>query len=111
MRTVSNQIIEAMPIGLINEFRIKAICLMSDLMEQMEMRYGNLTAEEINFFRVLQSIQSDQDRFDGMCVAFGLLMYAHQVLEDMYDEAEFQSRVQNHGKSDVDDMPRGKNEC
>lgn len=108
MRTASNQIIEAMPIGLINEFRIKAICLMSDLMEQMEIRYGTLTAEEINFFRVLQSIQSDQDRFDGMCEAFGKLMYAHKVLADMYDESEFQSRVQNQGKSDVDGMPRGQ---
>lgn len=77
MRTVSNQIIEAMPIGLINEFRTKAFCLMSDLVEEMEMRYDTLTAEEINFFRVLQSVQNDQDRFNGMCVAFGKLMAFH----------------------------------
>lgn len=108
MRTISNQIIEAMPIGLINEFRTKAFCLMSDLVEEMEMRYYKLTAEEIKFFRVLQSIQNDQDRFNGMCVAFGKLMYAHQVLEDMYDEAEFQSRVRDRVKPDVDDTPWGQ---
>ena len=108
MRTVSNQIIEAMPIGLINEFRTKAFCLMSDLVEEMEMRYDILTAEEINFFMVLQSIQSDQERFDGMCVAFGKLMYAQQVLDDMYDEAEFQSRVRNQARLNVDDIPWGR---
>ena len=67
-----------------------------------------LTAEEINFFRVLQSIESDQDRFDGMCVAFGKLMYAHQVLEDMNGEAEFQSRVRNQVRPNVDDIPWGQ---
>ena len=108
MRTVSNEIIEAMPIRLVNEFRTKAFCLMSDLVEEMEMRYDTLTAEEINFFKVLQSIQSDQDRFDGMCVAFGKLMYAHQVLEDMYETAAFQSRVQNQVRSDADDIPWGQ---
>lgn len=108
MRTVSNEIIEAMPIRLVNEFRTKAFCLMSDLVEEMEMRYDTLTAEEINFFKVLQSIQSDQDRFDGMCVAFGKLMYAHQVLEDIYDSAAFQGRVQNQSRSSVDDIPLGQ---
>ncbi len=108
MRTVSNEIIEAMPIRLVNEFRTKAFCLMSDLVEEMEMRYDTLTAEEINFFKVLQSIQSDQDRFDGMCVAFGKLMYAHQVLEDIYDSSVFQARVQNQSRSSVDDIPWGQ---
>ena len=95
MREISNQIIEAMPIGLVNEFRTKALCLMTDLMEEMEMRFDTLSAEEINFFKVLQSFGSDQERFDGLCEAFGKLMYAQQVLEDMYDTAAFQSRVQN----------------
>jgi hypothetical protein len=108
MRTISNQIIEAMPIGLINEFRTKALCLMTDLIEEMEMRYCSLTDEEINFFKVLQSLNSDQERFDGMCVAFGKLMYAHQVLEDMYDTAAFQSRVQNQERSSGDDIPWGQ---
>ena len=108
MRTVSNEIIEAMPIRLINEFRTKAFCLMSDLVEEMEMRFYTLTAEEINFFKVLQSIQSDQERFDGMCEAFGKLMYAQQVLEDMYETAAFQSRVQNQVRSDADDIPWGQ---
>ena len=52
MRTISNEIIEAMPIDLINEFRTKAISLMSGLMEEMEMRFDSLTTEEINFFKV-----------------------------------------------------------
>ncbi len=91
MKSVSNQIIKAMPVGLINEFRTRAFCLMSDLVEEMEMRYGKLTADEINFFRVLQGIKSDQDRFDGMCLAFGKLMYTHQLIEDISDSAEFQS--------------------
>lgn len=103
MRTLSNQIIEAMPLGLLNEFRTKALCLMSDLVEEMEMRYGQLTAEEINFFRVLQSIKNDQDRFNGMCEAFGKLMYAHQVIEDMYDSAVFQSRVSRGESQGHDD--------
>ena len=107
MRNLANQIIEAMPLGLINEFRTKAICLMSDLMEQMEMRFYTLTAEEINFFKVLQSIKSDQERFDSMCVAFGKLMYAHQVIEDMCDEAEFQSKRKSIERSSGDDIPWG----
>ena len=106
MRTISNEIIEAMPIGLINEFRTKAISLMSGLMEEMEMRFDSLTAEEINFFKVLQSINTDQERFDGMCVAFVKLMYAHQVIEDMYDMAVFQARVQNQHRLDNDDIPK-----
>ncbi len=108
MSEILNQIFEVMPIGLVNEFRTKAFCLMSDLVEEMEMRYGSLTAEEINFFKFLQSIQSDLDRFDGMCVAFGKPMYAHQVLEDIYDSATFQSRVQNQKRSSGDDIPRGQ---
>jgi hypothetical protein len=108
MREISNQIIEAMPIGLVNEFRAKALCLMTDLMEEMEMRFDTLSAEEINFFKVLQSINSDQERFDGMCVAFGKLMYAHQVIDDMYEMAEFQSRVQNQVSSSGDDIPWGQ---
>jgi len=106
MRTISNEIIEVMPIGLINEFRTKAITLMSGLMEEMEMRFDSLTTEEINFFKVLQSINTDQERFDGMCVAFGKLMYAHQVIEDMYGMAVFQSRVQNQYRLDNDDILR-----
>jgi hypothetical protein len=106
MKTISNEIIEAMPIGLINEFRTKAISLMSGLMEEMEMGFDSLTTEEINFFKVLQSINTDQERFDGMCVAFGKLMYAHQVIEDMYDMAVFQSRVQNQHRSSGNDIPR-----
>ena len=108
MREISNQIIEAMPIGLVNEFRTKALCLMTDLMEEMEMRFDTLTAEEINFFKVLQSFGSDQERFDGLCEAFGKLMYAQQVLEDMYDTAAFQSRVQNQERSGGDDIPWGQ---
>jgi hypothetical protein len=104
MREISNQIIEAMPIGLVNEFRTKALCLMTDLIEEMEMRFDTLSVEEINFFKVLQSINSDQERFDGMCVAFGKLMYAHQVIDDMYEMAEFQSRVQNQVRSSGDDI-------
>ena len=107
MRTISNQIIDAMPIGLVNEFRIKAICLMTNLMEEMEMRYYTLTSEEINFFQVLQSIRGDQDRFDGMCIAFGKLMYAHKVLEDMYEEAEFQSKKKCQPLHDESDLPWG----
>ena len=45
MKTISNEIIEAMPIGLINEFRTKAISLMSGLMEEMEIRFDSLTTE------------------------------------------------------------------
>jgi hypothetical protein len=105
MRAISNQIIEVMPIGLINEFRTKAISLMSGLMEEMEMRFDSLTTEEINFFEVLQSINTDQERFDGMCVAFGKLMYAHQVIEEMYDMSVFQSRVQNQQRSSGNDIP------
>ena len=108
MRTISNEIIEAMPIDLINEFRTKAISLMSGLMEEMEMRFDSLTAEEINFFKVLESIKTDQERFDGMCIAFGKLMYAHQVIEDMYDMAVFQSRVQNQLRSGGNDILRGR---
>lgn len=108
MRTISNQIIEAMPIRLVNEFRAKALCLMTDLMEEMEMRFDTLTAEEINFFKVLQSFGSDQERFDGMCKAFGKLMYAQQVLGSMYDTAAFQSRVQNQERSNRNDIPWGQ---
>ena len=108
MREISNQIIEAMPIGLVNEFRTKALCLMTDLVEEMEMRFNTLTAEEINFFKVLQSFGSDQEKFDGMCEAFGKLMYAQQVLEDMYDTSAFQSRVQNQERSGSDDIPWGQ---
>ena len=108
MREISNQIIEAMPIGLVNEFRTKALCLMTGLMEEMEMRFGTLSAEEINFLKVLQSINSDQEGFDGMCVAFGKLMYAHQVIDDMYEMAEFQSRVQNQVRSSGDDILWGQ---
>jgi hypothetical protein len=96
-----------MPLGIINEFRTKEICLMSDLTEQMEMRFYSLTAEEINFFKVLQSIKSDQERFDNMCIAFGKLMYAHQVIEDMYGEAEFQSKRKSLERSRSDDLPWG----
>jgi len=108
MKTISNQIIEAMPIGLVNEFRTKALCLMTDLMEEMEMRFSTLTAEEINFYKVLQSFGSDPERFDGLCEAFGKLMHAQQVLEDMYDTAVFQSRVQNQERSSGDDIPWGQ---
>ena len=104
MRTISNQIIEAMPIGLVNEFRTKALCLMSDLIEEIEIRHGALTAEEVNFFKVLQSIQSEKERWDGMCVAFGKLLYAHQVLEGISDTTGFQSRVKNHDGSSSDDI-------
>jgi hypothetical protein len=103
MKTISNQIIEAMPINLINEFRTKAFCLMTDLVERMEMRFDALTAEEINFFKVLKSINSDQERFDGLCVVFGKLMYAHQVIDDMYEVAEFQSRVSRNKSRGLDD--------
>ena len=106
MNTISNEIIEAMPIGLINEFKTKALGLMSGLMEEMEIRFDSLTTEEINFFKVLQSINIDQVRFDGMCVAFGKLMYAHQVIEDMYDMSVFQSRMQNQHRLDNNDIPR-----
>lgn len=108
MRPISNEIIEAMPIVLVNEFRAKALCLMTELMEEMEMRFDTLTAEEVNFFKVLESFGSDQERFDGMCEAFGKLMYAQQVLEDMYDTAVFQSRVQNQERSGSDDTPWGQ---
>jgi hypothetical protein len=108
MREISNQIIEAMPIRLVNEFRTKALCLMTELMEEMEMRFDTLSAEEINFFKVLQSFGSDQERFDGLCEAFGKLMYAQQVLEDVYDTAAFQSRVQNQERSSGDDIPWGQ---
>ena len=104
MRTISNQIIEAMPIGLVNEFRTKALCLMTDLVEEMEMRFDTLTTEEINFFKVLQSIQNDQKRFDGMCVAFGKLMYAHQVIDDMCAMAEFQFRASRNKSPALDDV-------
>ena len=104
MRTISNQIIEAMPISLINEFRTKAFCLMTGLVEEMELRFDVLSAEEIHFFKVLQSLQSDQERFDGMCVAFGKLMYAHQVMDDMYDLAEFQSNASRNKSRGLDDV-------
>jgi hypothetical protein len=105
MRTISNQIIAAMPIGLVNEFRTRALCLMSDLIEEIEMRHSALTAEEVNFFKVLQSIQGDKERWDGMCVAFGKLMYAHQVLEGIYNSTGFQSRVKNQDESSSDAIP------
>lgn len=108
MRTISNQIIEAMPIGLVNEFRTKALCLMSDLIEDIEIRHGTLTAEEVNFFKVLQSIQSDKERWDGMCAAFGKLMYAHQVLEHIHDTTDFQSRAKTQDGSSGDDIPWGQ---
>ena len=107
MRTISNQIIEAMPIGLVNEFRTKALCLMSDLVEEIEMRFDTLTTEEISFFKVLKSIQSDQERFDGMCIAFGKLMYAHQVMEDMSDAADFTTWWKNRVSPDENDLPWG----
>ena len=106
MRTISNEIIKAMPIDLINELRTKAISLMSGLMDEMEMRFNSLTTEEINFFKVLQSINTDQERFDGMCVAFGKLMYPHQAIEDTYDMSVFQSRMQNQHRLDNDDIPK-----
>ena len=93
MSILSNQIIEAMPIAPINEFKIKAICLMSDLVEELEMRFDTLTADEINFLKVLQSSGGEQGGFNSMCEAFGKIMYSHQVLEDMYDTAAFQSRI------------------
>ena len=105
MKTYPKEIIEAMPIGLANDFRIGAASLMLDLIEEMEMRFNNLTAEEINFFRVLQSIQSDQVRFTGMCLAFGNLMYDKQVLDDMYENSLFQSSQQNQDTPDGNDMP------
>jgi len=97
-----------MPIGLVNEFRAKAICLMSDLIEELEMRFDTLTTDEINFLKVLQSSGGEQGGFDGMCEAFGKIMYAHQVLEDMYDTAVFQSRVQNQERSSGDDISWGQ---
>ena len=98
MSVLSSQIIEAMPIGLVNEFRVKAICLMSDLVEELEMRFDTLTTDEINFLKVLQASGGEQGGFDGMCEAFGKIMYAHQVLEDMYDASAFQFRVQNQNR-------------
>jgi hypothetical protein len=108
MKTISNQIIEAMPIGLVNEFRTKALCLISDLIEEIEIRHGALTAEEVNFFKVLQSIQGDKERWGGMCIAFGKLMYAHQVLESIDDTTGFKSRVKNQDESSGDDIPWGQ---
>ena len=99
MSILSNQIIEAMPIGLVNEFRLKAICLMADLVEELEMRFDSLTAEDVNFLKVLQSNNGDQDGFNGMCEAFGKIMYAHQVIEDMYKKATLQAGVQIQNKS------------
>jgi hypothetical protein len=107
MRTISSEIIEAMPIDLVNKFRTKALCLMSDLMEEMEMRFGTLTADEINFFKVLKSINSDQERFDGMSLAFGKLLYAHQVIDEMYDSAAFTSWWKNEATSNENDIPWG----
>ena len=106
MKTYLKEILDAMPIGLANDFRIGAASLMLDLIEEMEMRFNNLTAEEINFFRVLQSIQSDQVRFKGMCLAFGNLMYANQVLDDIYENSLFQSSQQNQDNPDGNDIPR-----
>lgn len=104
MKNFSNEIIRAMPLDLINDFRRQALCLMSDLMEDLEMKYGSLTEEEINFFKVLQSIQSDQERFDGLCSAFGKLLYAHQVIEKEISNSVAQSRMR-------DDMPYDSNDC
>ena len=78
MRTISNQIIEAMPIGLVNEFRVKAIYLMSDLIEELEMRFDTLTTEEVNFLKVLQSDRYQFHllklcRFSGPILHLGLL--------------------------------------
>ena len=95
MSILSNQIIEAMPIGLVNEFRLKAICLMADLVEELEMRFDSLTAEEVNFLKVLQSDNSEQDGFEGMCEAFGKILYAHQVIDDMYKQAAIKAGVLN----------------
>ena len=106
MKTYTKEIIEAMPIGLANDFRIGAASLMLDLIEEMEMRFNNLTAEEINFFRVLQSIQSDQVRFKGMCLAFGNLMHANQVLDDIYESSLFHSSQKNQDNPEGNDIPK-----
>lgn len=107
MSILSNQIIEAMPIGLVNEFRVKAICLMSDLIEELEMQFDTLTAEEINFLKVLQSNNSDQDGFNSMCEAFGKIMHAHQVIDDMYKQAAIKAGVLNQKRSSSNDIPWG----
>jgi hypothetical protein len=88
-----------MPIELVKEFKIKAICLMGELIEELEMRFDTLTEEEINFLKVLQSSNGEQSGFDGMCEAFGKIMYAYQVKEDMYKTATFQSAAQNQVRS------------
>ena len=106
MKLYFKEIIESMPISLANDFRIGAASLMLDLIEEMEMRFNTLTEDEINFFRVLQSIQSDQVRFKGMCLAFGNLMYANQVLDDLYETSLFQSSQQNQDNPDGNDIPR-----
>ena len=107
MKTYLKEILEAMPIGLANDFRIGAASLMLDLIEEMEMRFNTLTEDEINFFRVLQSIQSDQVRFKGMCLAFGNLLSVNQVLDDMYENSLYQSRQQNKDCPNGDDIPWG----
>jgi len=93
MKTLSNQIIAAMPMNLINEFRRKSFCLMLEMIEDVEMRYGNLSNEEIQFLKVFQSIPDHQERFDAMCEAFGKLMYMQKVLTDRYKSSE--TKVEN----------------
>lgn len=105
MKNFSNEIIRAMPLDLVNDFRRKALCLMSDLMEDLEMKYGSLTEEEINFFKVLQSIQGDQERFDGLFSAFGKLLYAHQAIEREVSNSISQSRIHGCMTDDSNDCP------
>lgn len=108
MSILSNQIIEEMPIGLMNEFRIKAICLIADLVEELETRFDTLTTEEINFLKVMQSSNSNHDGFNGICETFGKIMYAHQVIEDMYREAALHDDLQNQNRSNAGDILWGQ---
>ena len=110
MSILSNQIIEAMPIGLVNEFKVKVICLISDLVEELEMRFDTLTTEEVNFLKVLQSDNSEQDGFDGICEAFGKILYAHQVIDDIYKQAAIKAGVLNQSGLVATTFCGGRNE-
>jgi hypothetical protein len=96
MKAISNQIIEAMPIKLLNEFRRKAFCLMLDTIEGVEVRYGTLNNQEISFLKTLQSIEDHQERFNCMCEAFGKIMFMHKILDD---QSKFEAFTSNRSQS------------
>jgi hypothetical protein len=64
----------------------------------------------VNFLKVLQSDNSEQDGFDGICEAFGKILYAHQVIDDMYKQAAIKAGVLNQSGLVATTFCGGRNE-